>query len=182
VEIPFVAEKDVLNHAVEVNEQTVMLSVASMGNPHAVIRVKDVAAAPVTTLGAVLERHARFPERVNVGFLEITGKQTAKLRVFERGTGETLACGTGACAAAVTGIRQGWLSSPVRICQAGGDLEISWEGEGKPVYMRGPTAHVFEGVLQLDGVATPPAVKPAHKPRWRGGRLYKKKQRKQEYR
>lgn len=154
-EIPFQvdathADATALDYEVDVEGNRVTLSVANMGNPHAVIRVESAETAPVGTIGALLERHARFPERVNVGFLQVLEKNKARLRVFERGTGETLACGTGACAAAVTGIRQGWLSSPVRIQQAGGDLEITWEGEGSPVIMRGPTARVFQGFLEIN--------------------------------
>lgn len=148
-EIPFVADVEASSYVVEAGGKTVELSVASMGNPHAVLRVDDVDTAPVATLGPVLESHPRFPERVNVGFLQVLDLHHARLRVFERGTGETLACGTGACAAAVTGIRQGWLASPVQIQLPGGELEIRWEGEGRPVIMRGPTASVFEGVLRL---------------------------------
>ncbi len=160
VEIPFVAEVEASSYAVEADGKVVELSVANMGNPHAVLRVDDVDTAPVATLGPVLENHPRFPERVNVGFLQVLDQHNARLRVFERGTGETLACGTGACAAAVTGIRRGWLASPVQVQLPGGELEIRWEGEGQPVIMRGPTASVFEGVLRL----------PDEKPARSGGR------------
>lgn len=180
-EIPFQAESAALDYAVEVAGKTVTLSVANMGNPHAVLRVNNVDTAPVAEIGPLLERHVRFPERVNVGFLQIVNEHIARLRVFERGTGETMACGTGACAAAVTGIRQGWLKSPVKITQAGGDLEISWQGEGTPVIMRGPTTFVFEGVVTLprelltakvEERSEPPASAP------RGNYLRKKKHKK----
>lgn len=177
-EIPFQAESAALDYAVEVDGQTVTLSVANMGNPHAVLRVDDVDTAPVATLGPLLERHARFPERVNVGFLQVVDAHQARLRVFERGTGETLACGTGACAAAVTGIRQGWLASPVNVRLPGGELEITWEGEGRPVIMRGPAARVFEGVLRLaDKTAT--HGRPRRSPRGRDGRVRGKLRRKE---
>jgi diaminopimelate epimerase len=148
--IPFIAEQDVLDYTVNLKDgSAVTLSVANMGNPHAVLRVDNVDTAAVEKIGAELERHERFPERVNVGFLQVVSSQQARLRVFERGSGETLACGTGACAAAVTGIRHGWLQSPVTITLPGGDLEITWAGEGHAVFMRGPTAKVFDGYIRL---------------------------------
>ena len=121
----------------------------SMGNPHAVIRVDSVLEAPVDRVGPYLEKHAFFPERANIGFLEIQTAHTAKLRVFERGSGETLACGSGACAAVVVGIEQGWLESPVVISLPGGSLKISWAGQGHSVVMEGPAVTVFEGVISL---------------------------------
>jgi diaminopimelate epimerase len=119
----------------------------SMGNPHAVLRVEDIDLAPVETLGPLLESHAVFPERVNVGFMQIVNESAIKLRVFERGAGETLACGTGACAAVVSGIRQGWLRSPVSVTLPGGELSINWAGDTQSVLMTGPTAHVFDGEI-----------------------------------
>jgi diaminopimelate epimerase len=148
-EIPFVAEANALTYDVDVQGQTVTLSTVNMGNPHAVLRVDDVDTAPVEHLGPLLESHVRFPERVNVGFLQVVNAHEARLRVYERGSGETLACGTGACAAVVAGIRQGWLSSPVKIHLPGGPLDISWAGPSQSVIMTGPTASVFEGVLRL---------------------------------
>jgi diaminopimelate epimerase len=119
----------------------------SMGNPHAVLSVEDINLAPVETLGPLLESHAAFPERVNVGFMQVVNESAIKLRVFERGAGETLACGTGACAAVVSGIRQGWLRSPVSVTLPGGELSISWAGDKQSVLMTGPTAHVFDGEI-----------------------------------
>lgn len=148
-QIPFQADAEALTYRVDVAGQTVELATVNMGNPHAVLRVESVDTAAVETLGPALESHVRFPERVNVGFMQIVDKQHIRLRVFERGSGETLACGTGACAAAVAGIRQGWLQSPVMVKLPGGELEIRWESEGQSVIMHGPTARVFEGVLRL---------------------------------
>jgi diaminopimelate epimerase len=120
-----------------------------MGNPHAVQVVADVATAPVAEQGALIERHPRFPARVNAGFMEVVSPRHIRLRVFERGAGETLACGTGACAAVVAGILRGLLESPVRVDTRGGALEIAWAGPGTPVLMTGPAVSVFEGELEL---------------------------------
>jgi diaminopimelate epimerase len=154
-EIPFVAEAETLVYPVQLNGQVVELSIVNMGNPHAVLLVDNVDTANVETVGPLLESHARFPERVNVGFLQVQHRHQARLRVFERGTGETLACGTGACAAAVAGIRRGLLDSPVKISLPGGELEIRWAGPGEPVIMIGPTARVYDGVIRLPDVAVP---------------------------
>jgi len=171
-EIPFVTDAAALTYQVEVAGRLVELSTVNMGNPHAVLLVEDADTAPVATLGPALENHPRFPERVNVGFLQIVDRQHVRLRVFERGSGETLACGTGACAAAVAGIRLGYLQSPVMVKLLGGELEISWEGEGRPVIMHGPTARVFEGVLRL------PDFKPEREERLpRQGKTEKQKRR-----
>ncbi|MCM2131502.1 diaminopimelate epimerase [Larsenimonas rhizosphaerae] len=148
-EIPFHAEMQSLSYEVETEQGTVSLSAISMGNPHAVVMVDSVDTAPVTTLGPLLERHHRFPRRVNVGFLEVLSTQHARLRVFERGVGETRACGTGACAAAVAGIQQGVLESPVNIDLPGGQLTLEWAGEGHSVIMTGPAERVFEGRIPL---------------------------------
>ncbi|MDT3721100.1 diaminopimelate epimerase [Pseudomonas oryzihabitans] len=148
-EIPFVAEAEALSHAVQVAGETVELAVVSMGNPHGVLRVADVDQAPVQTLGPQLECHPRFPQKANIGFLQIIDAQRARLRVWERGVGETRACGTGACAAAVAGIRQGWLKSPVSIELPGGLLTIEWEGVGQPVLMTGPATRVYEGQVRV---------------------------------
>ena len=135
---------------------TVELAVLSMGNPHAVMRVDDVDKADVAGLGARLECHARFPQRVNVGFLQVVSRREVRLRVFERGAGETLACGTGACAAVVAGIRLGWLDAGVEVHARGGTLGVQWEGAGgvpmpvpMPVRLSGPAAFVFEGETEL---------------------------------
>lgn len=129
--------------------RTVFVSVVSMGNPHAVQVVEDVDTAPVEETGPQIEQHPRFPNRVNAGYLQVVDRHHAKLRVYERGAGETLACGTGACAAVVAGIRRGLLDSPVRVTARGGELSIAWAGEGQPVYLSGPAATVFEGEIEL---------------------------------
>jgi len=125
------------------------VAVLSMGNPHAVQRVADVDAAPVETLGPRVERHARFPQRVNAGFLQVVSRSEVRLRVYERGAGETLACGTGACAAVVAGIRLGWLDRVVDVHARGGDLRIEWAHDDAPVLMTGPAVTVFEGEIEL---------------------------------
>ncbi|MED5614479.1 diaminopimelate epimerase [Janthinobacterium sp. P210005] len=127
----------------------VLVSVVSMGNPHAVQVVDDVDAQDLDATGPRIEHHPRFPRRVNAGYMQIVDRQHVKLRVFERGAGETLACGTGACAAAVAGILRGLLDSPVRISARGGELSIAWQGPGHPVLMTGPAVTVFEGTIEL---------------------------------
>jgi diaminopimelate epimerase len=129
--------------------ETTMISVVSMGNPHAVQIVDDVDTAPVELNGPLIERHVRFPKRVNAGFMQVLNRQHVKLRVFERGVGETLACGTGTCAAVVAGIRRGLLDSPVRVDARGGQLSIAWAGEGQPVFLTGPAVTVFEGEIEI---------------------------------
>lgn len=148
-QVPFLAEAEALSYPVEVDGQQYPLAAISMGNPHGVLRVDDVDSAPVRTLGPKLEVHERFPQKANIGFLQIVNPHQARLRVWERGAGETLACGTGACAAAVAGIRQGWLQSPVQIDLPGGRLSIEWAGPGQPVMMTGPAVRVFEGQVRL---------------------------------
>jgi diaminopimelate epimerase len=133
----------------EVAGRTVEVAVLSMGNPHAVLRVPDIDAAPVATLGPILEGHERFPRRVNVGFMQLRSRGEIALRVYERGAGETLACGTGACAAVVAGIRLGWLDALVDVHTRGGLLTIEWQGPGHPVLMTGPAETVFEGEIEL---------------------------------
>ena len=128
---------------------TVLVSVVSMGNPHAVQVVDDVDAENLEASGPLIEHHRRFPRRVNAGYMQVLDRHHVKLRVYERGAGETLACGTGACAAAVAGIRRGLLDSPVRISARGGELSIAWQGEGQPVLMTGPAVTVFEGQIEL---------------------------------
>jgi diaminopimelate epimerase len=125
------------------------ITVLSMGNPHAVQVVRDLEAAPVTSQGPVLERHPRFPEGVNAGYLQVLGRNRIALRVWERGAGETLACGTGACAAVVTGILRGLLDSPVTVRARGGTLTVSWAGGDNSVWMKGPAREVFEGEIEL---------------------------------
>jgi diaminopimelate epimerase len=131
------------------DEEKIELAILSMGNPHAVQLVADVAAAPVTTQGPKLERHARFPNRVNAGYMQVRDRHRVALRVWERGAGETLSCGTGACAAAVAGIARGLIDSPVQVDTRGGTLTISWAGGENPVWMKGPAETVYEGTLEL---------------------------------
>lgn len=127
----------------------VRFSALSLGNPHAVLRVDDVDRAPVERLGPVLERHPFFPARVNVGFMQVCDAKHVRLRVFERGAGETLACGSGACAAAVAGMQRGWLAQRVTVSLRGGDLDIEWQGPGESVWMTGPAVQVFSGEMEL---------------------------------
>ena len=127
----------------------VNVAVLSMGNPHAVMRVQDVATAPVATWGPLIENHVAFPKRVNAGFLQVLSRSQVKLRVFERGAGETLACGTGACAAVVAGIRQNWLDPKVQVHTQGGVLTIEWQGDGSSVMMSGPATTVFTGEMEI---------------------------------
>ena len=147
--IPFLAERQQATYPVEVDGQTLDIAVLSMGNPHAVLLVDDVSQAPVETLGPLLEFHTRFPQRVNVGFMAVRSPREIDLRVHERGAGETLACGTGACAAVVAGRLQGLLDEKVVVHLPGGDLVISWPGGNSPVWMTGPATTVFEGVIEL---------------------------------
>lgn len=143
-DIPFVADQDALLYSLKVADQTLEIGVVNVGNPHAVTRVHTVADAPVAELGPLIESHHRFPQRVNAGFMEIVDRTHIQLRVYERGSGETRACGTGACAAVVNGIRQGWLDETVQVDLPGGRLQISWR-DGGPVWMIGPATTVYEG-------------------------------------
>jgi diaminopimelate epimerase len=147
-EVPFTAGQGTVSEALDVDGVPVDVSVLSMGNPHAVQVVSDVELAPVTSQGPKIEHHPRFAQRVNVGYMQVVDRATIRLRVWERGAGETLACGTGACAAVVAGIRRGLLDSPVCVHTRGGDLVIAWDGDGRPVFMTGPAVTVFEGVWQ----------------------------------
>jgi diaminopimelate epimerase len=142
--VPFVGGSGGPVDSLDVAGRTIEISVLSMGNPHAVQVVADVEQAPVSTEGPAIERHARFPARVNAGYMQVIDRATIALRVFERGSGETLACGTGACAAVVAGIRRGLLDHDVRVHARGGDLSIRWTGSG-PVTLTGPAEIVFEG-------------------------------------
>jgi diaminopimelate epimerase len=135
---------------IDVAGTRVHASVLSIGNPHVVQIVADVAAAPVESQGAALERHARFPARVNAGYVEIVDRARVRLRVYERGVGETLACGTGACAAVVAGIRRGILQDKVRVATRGGELTIAWAGIDNAVLLTGPAVTVFEGEVDVD--------------------------------
>ena len=147
--LPFDADEDRPLHALEVDGERVEIGAVSMGNPHAVLCVEDVDSAPVERLGPAIESHPRFPKRVNVGFMQVVSPHEIRLRVFERGSGETLACGTGACAAVASGIRRGLLESPVTVHLPGGDLTIEWEGPGTPLAMTGPAERVFDGRIVL---------------------------------
>ena len=147
--IPFVAERRALVYTLDVGGVIRTISAVALGNPHAVQVVDDVERAPLAQEGPLIEHHERFPQRVNAGYMQIVDRRTIRLRVFERGAGETLACGTGACAAAVTGIARGVLESPVCVRTHGGELEIAWAGEGASVLMSGPAAAVFEGEIEI---------------------------------
>jgi len=144
-DVPFEGGEGAVDEWIDVDGTPVRVSVLSMGNPHAVQVVADVDAAPVATQGPRIEHHPRFPQRVNAGYMQIVDRATIRLRVWERGAGETLACGTGACAAVVAGIRRGLLGSRVRVQVRGGEMVIGWAGDGQPVQMTGPAATVFEG-------------------------------------
>lgn len=146
--VPFEAQKEEKTYILRVEDHTVLCGVVSMGNPHCVVLVDDIDTAPVDTLGPLLETHQRFPNKVNVGFLQIVDRGFAKLRVWERGVGETLACGTGACAAAVVGQLQGKLDTHCRIALPGGELRFFWQ-VGQSVRMSGPADFVFDGQIQL---------------------------------
>lgn len=151
-QIPFTADAQADTYLLDVQGQQIEISAVSMGNPHAVQVVSDVETAPVQLLGSLIETHPRFPERVNAGFMQIIDQHHIKLRVFERGSGETLACGTGACAAAVAGIQRGLLKSPVRVSARGGELHIAWQGDTSPVLMTGPAVTVFQGEFNLSSI------------------------------
>jgi diaminopimelate epimerase len=137
-----------LVETIDVKNENVEIAILSMGNPHAVQVVADVAAAPVAIQGPLLEHHRRFPGRVNAGYMQVLDRRRVALRVWERGAGETLSCGTGACAAVVTGILRGLLDSPVRVDTRGGTLTISWAGGDNAVWMKGPAQTVFEGEIE----------------------------------
>ncbi|WP_407313501.1 diaminopimelate epimerase [Pseudomonas sp. nanlin1] len=148
-DIPFQAQAQALSYDLQVDGESLSMAAVSMGNPHAVLRVQDINQAPVHQLGPKIEHHPRFPARVNVGFLHVVDRQRAQLRVWERGAGETQACGTGACAAAVAAISQGWMDSPLLIDLPGGRLSLEWAGPGQPVIMTGPAVRVYEGQVRL---------------------------------
>ena len=148
-EIPIAASCRAASYRLDVGGEEVRFAAVSMGNPHAVVRVADVAAAPVARLGAALQSHPFFPEGVNVGFTEPLARDRLRLRVFERGVGETRACGSGACAAAVAGRLGGDLDAQARVELPGGTLEVRWDGDGESVWMTGPTAWVFDSEIEL---------------------------------
>ena len=147
--VPFDAPAQAPSYTLDHDGQSYTIGVVSMGNPHAVLIVDDVESAPVVELGTTLEKHPRFPNKANIGFMQIIDRNTIKLRVFERGVGETKACGTGACAAVVAGQQQGLLNAKVTAHLTGGDLSIDWQGPGHPLLMNGPTTHVYEGKIKL---------------------------------
>ena len=147
--IPFKAIKEEKTYIIRIQEQTVLCGVASMGNPHCVIQVEDVRTAQVLTLGPLLEQHERFPEKANIGFMHIIDRDNINLRVYERGVGETQACGTGACAAVAVGINQGLLNQRVNVNLPGGKLIIDWKGNQSPLYMTGPATHVYDGYIAI---------------------------------
>jgi len=147
--LPFLAEAFSKSYALQTSRGEQSISAVSMGNPHAVLQVESVENAPVEVLGPEIEGHERFPERVNVGFMQIVSADLIKLRVFERGAGETRACGTGACAAVAVGRVLGKLAESVKVSLPGGELVIRWSGENEPLFMTGPATHVFEGKISL---------------------------------
>jgi diaminopimelate epimerase len=148
-QIPFTAEAEADKYPLEIDREPLAIGAVSMGNPHAVLRVEDVDTAEVERLGPLLETHPRFPRRVNVGFMQIVDRSHIRLRVYERGAGETLACGTGACAAVAVGRRWGELDDTVRVDLPGGSLTIHWEGGTAPLWMTGPATRVFQGEIEL---------------------------------
>ena len=147
--IPFDTDSDAVIQPLQVGGETLQITVLSMGNPHAVQVVANVELAPVTTQGALIEHHPRFPKRVNAGYMQVVDRGHIRLRVYERGTGETLSCGTGACAAVVSGIRRGLLDECVQVATKGGVLNIAWAGDGASVLMTGPAITVFEGEINI---------------------------------
>jgi diaminopimelate epimerase len=147
--IPFKASGRAASYPLLVGDREIEIGAVSMGNPHAVVRVENTGAAEVETLGPLIEGHPDFPRRVNAGFMQVVSEREINLRVFERGVGETLSCGSGACAAVVYGISRGWLYEAVTVALPGGKLSISWAGEGRPVKMTGPTEVVFEGTIRI---------------------------------
>ncbi len=147
--LPFEAPREMDPYLLEVAGATLQIGAVSMGNPHAVLAVADVDGAPVATLGAKIEHHPRFPKRVNAGFLQILARDQVRLRVYERGAGETRSCGTGACAAVAVGRRRGLLEAQVRVSTHGGELQVDWEGPGKNIWLTGPTQISFQGHVEV---------------------------------
>ena len=148
-QIPLLADAEAVSYIAPLSSGELRLSAVSMGNPHAVILVDDVNTAPVAVVGAEMESHSLFPQRANIGFMQIINRQQVKLRVYERGAAETLACGSGACGAVVAGIELGLLDQTVQVSLPGGDLKINWQGRGQPVLMTGPAVSVYEGQINL---------------------------------
>ena len=148
-EIPFVADKRMPTYLLDINKKQIEFSILSMGNPHAVQIVEDINHSPILTEGSLIESHSRFPKYVNAGYMQIVNREHINLRVHERGAGETLSCGTGACAAVVAGISRGLLDSTVTVSTTGGDLSICWKGGNNSVWMTGPAISVFDGEIEL---------------------------------
>jgi diaminopimelate epimerase len=148
-DIPFNAPSRASHYALKAGNTDIEIAAVSMGNPHAVVRVDDIESAPVNELGPLLEQHPRFPQRVNAGFMQIVDSGTIRLRVYERGAGETPACGSGACAAVVAGRLWGQLNDTVKVVLNGGVLVVSWAGEGHPVMLTGPATTVYQGLIEL---------------------------------
>jgi diaminopimelate epimerase len=148
-DLPFTAEPCDALYSIMAEDTEYLITPVSVGNPHAVIKVDQLMDDEVAKVGALIECHERFPRKVNVGFMQVVNPDEINLRVYERGVGETQACGTGACAAVVAGIKQGWLSPKVTAHLRGGDLHIEWQGEGSPILMTGPAEKVFEGQIYL---------------------------------
>lgn len=149
VDVPLRRDSRADNYQIEIDGQTITFGAVSLGNPHAVIRVDDICTAAVASLGPLLESHDDFPERANIGFVQVSDPSQLILRVYERGSGETEACGSGACAAMIIARQQGWVDDSVTVKLRGGMLRISWKGEGEPVWMTGPATHVFDGEIKL---------------------------------
>ena len=148
-DVPIVESTKLTTYAININNEQFDISAISMGNPHAVLFVDNVESAPVSKIGQELQSHAQFPKQVNVGFAQVMNRQYLKLRVYERGAGETRACGTGACAAAVAAIQQDLADSPLRVALTGGDLQINWPGEGLPLIMTGPAVTSYHGRIKI---------------------------------
>jgi len=147
--LPFTADNEADQYPIEVLGKRYEIGAVSMGNPHAVLRVPSVATAPVDSVGPAMENHPRFPKRANIGFMEVVDSGHIRLRVFERGVGETLACGTGACGAVAVGRRLGLLGPSVQVDLPGGRLSVEWEGPGQPLWLTGPAETVFEGKIEV---------------------------------
>lgn len=147
--IPFVAPEQAPTYELAIDKNIIIINSLSIGNPHAVQVVSDIVNAPVESEGPLIQSHPRFPQRVNAGYMQVVNRSHIRLRVYERGAGETLACGTGACAGVVAGIMRGLLDTKVCVTTRGGDLGISWAGEGQPVTMTGPAVSVFEGEIEI---------------------------------
>lgn len=148
-DVPLLAEKTSKSYLLQTSEGSITYSAVSVGNPHCIVQVKDISTAPVESLGSFLEDHENFPERTNVGFMEVVDSKYIRLRVHERGVGETQACGSGACAAVACGIQQGILASTVKVDLPGGTLSVTWKGKGYPLFMMGPAIHIYDGYIEL---------------------------------